>query len=240
MAVSLCGNLCSKGHKQPLITVEQDQWLYTGKSQLYSILRYPRNSCGKFKIFCKFQKIRNLYEILTVSCIFREYFKYSGVLRSHDLGLCKSRDLSAQEYLMYPQKMHGTVKISCRFLIFWNLQNILNFPQLFLGYPELNIFDFFLCICLFPSQPGPNFEPSLGPGYCAWCGYVCMRLPVQEGGQIAILPHFPGISLAGNLPQPSTFFHSIPGHSYRILWQVSNPILPLNWVTRPKCREMIG
>jgi hypothetical protein len=28
MAVSVCGNLCSKGHKQPLITVEQDQWLY--------------------------------------------------------------------------------------------------------------------------------------------------------------------------------------------------------------------
>ena len=27
MAVSVCGNLCSKGHKQPLITVEQDQWL---------------------------------------------------------------------------------------------------------------------------------------------------------------------------------------------------------------------
>ena len=106
----------------------------TGKSQIYSILGYPRNSCGKFKIFCKFQKIRNLQEILTVPCIFWEYIKYSWALRSHDSHNPRSCDLSAPEYLKYSRKMHGTVKISYGFLIFWNLQNILNFPQLFLGY----------------------------------------------------------------------------------------------------------
>ena len=56
------------------------------------------------------------------------------MLKSHDLHNPRSCDLSAPEYLKYSQKMHGTVKISYRFLVFWNLQNILNFPQLFLGY----------------------------------------------------------------------------------------------------------
>ena len=68
-------------------------------------------------------------------------------LRSHDLGLCRSCDFSAQEYLMYSQKMHGTVKISCRFLIFGNLQNILNFPQLFLGYLRIENNSLFPVIC---------------------------------------------------------------------------------------------
>ena len=125
--------ICCSRHSRHLYHYKYQIW-YTGKSQIYSILGYPRNSCKKFKIFCKFQKIRNLQEILTVPCIFWEYIKYSWVLRSRDSHNARSCDLSAPEYLKYSRKMHGTVKISYRFLIFWNLQNIINFPQLFLGY----------------------------------------------------------------------------------------------------------
>ena len=80
-----------------------------------------------------------------------------------------------------------------------------------------------------------QFRAIIGHSYCAWCGYVCVRLPVQEGGPNShflsddyLLPHFPGLSLAGNLPQPSTFFQSIPGHSNWILWWVPTPFCP--WI----------
>ena len=69
--------------------------------------------------------MKNLQEMLTVPHIF---LTYSGALQSCDYIFLVMCDFSAPEYV---RKMCGTVKISCRFLIFHNLWNILNFPQLF-------------------------------------------------------------------------------------------------------------
>ena len=83
--------------------------------------------------------------------------------------------------------------------------------------------------------------------HCAWlscasCLGIVMKTCAESGGNnyfclVTTWITSPWVSIGW---EPSTAFQTLPGHSFWILWRVSNHFCPWNCVTRPTFREMIG